>query len=174
MQSKTKEGVMLEFDNCEGCKNIEIFKPFVVKSYELLKDELKIEVDTVHIDRLEKSIDINKINFISTLTGDIESNVIFSLDRALAKAILDGFPYIKYSPQEEEEMLFEIVAEFLNIVIGNALKEFNNKLYFSTPTEISGENKFICRKSFDVCRIRILSKEREMMIIFSTKLQKER
>lgn len=161
---------MIDFNNCEECKNIEIAKPFVTKTYELLQNEFALEVTNTEIVTVTEAISINNINFASTLTGAIDANLLFSFQKSLAKKLLHQFPYLEYDEEMEDEMIVETVGEFLNIVIGNAMKDIksNTRLTFSPPLGLSGESKLFSNKNFFVCKIKLTLKEGSMMIIFST------
>lgn len=166
---------MLDFVNCEECNNIEVIKPFVETTYGLLKNDFSITADNVEIIRLHESISINNINFISTLTGAVDTNLIFSFDKDLAKNVLDNFPYIEYDDDSFEELLLETVSEFLNLVIGRAMKNITSqhRLRFTTPIALSGDNRYYLGRNFDVCMIKVTAGSGSMIMIFSTKTKKE-
>ncbi len=166
---------MLEFKNCEECENIEVAKPFVLKTHELLKNEFSLKILSVEIVQIKESINIHNINFMSTLTGAIDANLLFSFQKDLAKKLLHQFPYLEYHDSIEEEMIIETVGEFLNIVIGNAMGDIHTdtRLSFSPPLGLNGNNKLFNNKNFDVCKIKFTLEEGNMMIIFSTSKKKD-
>jgi CheY-specific phosphatase CheX len=167
---------MLDFVNCERCKNIEVIKPFVETTFKLLKEDFSITPTSVEIIRLEQSVDINNINFISTLTGAVDTNLIFSFDKGLAKNVLDNFPYIEYDDDTFEELILETVSEFLNFVIGRAMKDIKSPggLRFTTPIALSGDNRYYLGKKFEVCEIKVSASSGSMIMIFATKKDEEK
>ncbi len=166
---------MIEFKNCEECKNIEVAKPFVLKTYELLKNEFSLDVLDIEIVQIQDSLNLNSINFMSSLSGPVNASLLFSFQKSLAKKLLHQFPYLEYSTDMEDELSIETVSEFLNIVIGNAMADIHSdtRLTFSPPLELSGESKLFNNKNFYVCKIKLTLKEGNMMIIFSTSKQKD-
>lgn len=165
---------MIKFKNCENCSGIEALKPFVIKTQELFENEFSMEILNYEVLNISKSTEVNNINFVSSLSGALNANLIFSFEKSLAKKLLESFPYVEYTAEMEEEMIIETVAEFLNIVIGNAIKNITShtSLAFSPPLALSGDSKFFCSKSFDVCKVVLKLKEGDLLIIFSTKVKR--
>jgi CheY-specific phosphatase CheX len=162
---------MLNFVSCEECRNIEVIKPFVNTAYELLKNDFNISAEDVEVVKLSESVHINNINFITTLTGAIDTNLIFSFDKGLAKNVLDNFPFIEYDDETFDDLILETVSEFLNLVVGRAMKDIDTttRLRFTTPIALSGDNRYYLGKNFDVCMIKMMAPSGSLVMIFSTK-----
>lgn len=162
---------MIELNNNQECPNFKIAKPFVQKTIELFESDFAMKVLSTEQIVLETSTNVNNINFISNLTGQIDASLIFSFDKQVAKKLLDSFPYLEYTPDMEDEMIVETVAEFLNIVIGNAMKHLEPvpTLRFSPPIGMTGDTKVYYGKDMQVCKIKLSLEDGEMLIIFCTK-----
>jgi|GEM_PF-5564773 len=156
--------------NCGEYEQFEIIKPFIEKSFALFEDEFSMSVNKVECVNIETNTTINNINFVSTLSGGINANLIFSFERELAKEVLKNFAFLEYEEEMEEEMISEVVAEFLNIVIGNAIKDFNldTRFNFSPPIGLFGEGKIFKNKSSDICKIKFDLNSGSMLIIYTT------
>ena len=163
----------MNFNICNPLIDEKIVEILTKKTCTLFEKEYKIKIDEsmVDIQTLNDSKILYKINLLTMLSGEQDINLTFSFEKTLAKFLLDSFPYISYSQDEEEEMIFEIVGEFLNIVVGRLIAEL--KAFginsFSTPTELFGNNKFILNKKIKACVVKLTTKYGAMMIIISMK-----
>jgi CheY-specific phosphatase CheX len=166
---------MLNLEECNKCEDVSLIEPFVVKTNEYLQSEYNISIESIIVQKVTKSTTIGKINFLTTLSNALNTNLIFSFDKTLAKAILDNIPFLEYDDETFEEMIFEVVSEFLNLVVGRAMKDLNTgkRLRFSPPLEITGDSKLFCHDSFNICKIEILTKQGNMTMIFSTQIEQE-
>lgn len=165
---------MLEQIDETKCTNGTVLKPFITTCCELLKSEYKIDVKNTEFNEINESITINDINFITALNGQIAANLIFSFSKDLAKSVLDNFSYIEYDENNFEELILEVVSEFLNIVVGRAMKYLDSKemLFFSPPIELTGESKLFHGNDFNICKVDIDTADGLLSIIFSTKNKK--
>jgi CheY-specific phosphatase CheX len=132
-------------------------------------------VESIEAEQLTKTVSIGNINFLTALSGALNTNLIFSFEKSLAKAILDGTEFIEYDEETFEELVFEVVSEFLNLIVGRAMKDMHTeqRLQFSPPIEILGDSKLFCNSSFNICKIDITTKQGSMTMIFSTQKEKE-
>lgn len=161
---------MIEFKNCIECPNIETAEPYISTTIKLFESEFSMKVNKAEIVAVEQATEVNNINLISHLSGSLTANIVFSFEKSLAKKVLDSFPYLEYDETMEDEMIIETVGEFLNIVIGHAMRnvQAHSSLHFSPPIGLTGDSKIYCGKGMQVCRIKLILDDGEMLIIFST------
>ncbi len=167
---------MLELINQNSkCSNKDKLHPFLLTNCELLQKEYNITITDINSYHINESTKINDINFVTTLAGSIQANLIFSFSRDLAKGVLDNFSFIEYDENNFEELLLEVVSEFLNIVVGRAMAHIdsNEILNFSPPIEFTGESKLFHLNSFDICKVDISTHHGILSMIFSTQTNKE-
>lgn len=165
---------MLEEIDETKCTNGALVKPFIVTNCELLESEYNIKISNISFNSIGESITINDINFITTLNGAMSANLIFSFSKELAKGVLDNFSFIEYDESNFEELLMEVVSEYLNIIVGRAMKYLDSKqsLIFTPPIELSGESKLFHSNDFDICKVDIETNHNNLSIIFSTQSKK--
>lgn len=161
---------MLNLQECQKCEDIKLIEPFIVKTNQFLKSEYNISVQSIDIKQLKSNIEISDINFVTTLSGALNTNLIFSFDRSLSKTILDSIKFLTYTAENLEELLFEVVSEFLNLIVGRAMKDLpsNETLRFSPPIEIVGNSKLFCNNTYNICKTEFFTSKGCMSIIFST------
>lgn len=170
-----KEAIMLNLLECQKCEDVTLIEPFIITTDQFLQSEYNISVESIKAKQLQKSVEIGTINFLTTLSGALNTNLIFSFEKNLAKTILDNIEFIEYNEDSFEELVFEVVSEFLNLVVGRAMKDLNSeqRLRFSPPIEILGDSKIFCNDSFNICKIDIQTLQGNMTMIFSTQKEKE-
>ena len=164
---------MLNLSECQKCEDVSLIEPFVIKTDHFLQSEYDIKVESIDVKQLQNSVAIGNINFLTTLSGAVNTNLIFSFEKSLAKTILDTIPFIEYDDETFEELLFEVVSEFLNLIVGRAMKDINTdeRLRFSPPIEVLGDSKIFCNDDFNICKIDFITKTGNMTMIFSTQIQ---
>jgi CheY-specific phosphatase CheX len=167
---------MLDLEECQNCEDVTLIKPFIVKTDQFLTSEYNISINSIAVTQLTKSVSIGNINFLTSLSGGVNTNLIFSFERSLAKAILDAIDFIEYTDDTFDELLFELVSEFLNLVVGRAMKDLptTKSLTFSPPLEISGDSRLFCGDDFNICKIDITTEQGNMSMIFSTQIEKDK
>ena len=163
----------MDYSLCGAVMDEGVLDSITERTIRLLEQEFSIKTNDVEvfIENLEASKSLYDITLASSISGGVNINLIFSFEKKLSKFILDSFPYVKYEPEDELEMIFETAGEVLNIVIGNAmsdLKKFGS-ISFSTPMEFFGSKEFILNKKIKACIVRLITKHGSMFIIFSTK-----
>lgn len=165
---------MLNLEECNKCEDVHLIEPFVTKTDQFLQSEYNISVESINVQKLTKSIAIGQINFLTTLSNALNTNLIFSFDKPLANAILDNVPFLEYDDETFEEMLYEVASEFLNLVVGRAMKDLGTekRLRFSPPIEIAGDSKIFCNDNYNICKIEIGTTQGNMTMIFSTQIDK--
>ena len=119
--------------------NLSIARPFISKTTELFENDFSMRVLNLEVDPSSIELPTSHITYACNLSGQINGQLIFSFEPKLAQKLLDSFPYVEYTPDVQEEMKRECVAEFLNIVIGNAMSNLptNELLNFSVPLHIA-------------------------------------
>lgn len=165
---------MLNLSECQKCEDVALIEPFIIKTDYFLRSEYNIGVQTIDVQQLKKNVTLDKINFLTTLSGAVNTNLIFSFEKSLAKTILDSYQFITYTEESFEELLFEVVAEFLNLIVGRAMKDLptDERLKFSPPIEIIGDSKMFCNDGYNICKIDITTLQGNMIIIISTEKNK--
>jgi chemotaxis protein CheX len=85
-----------------------------------------------------------EISGILGLTGDCSGVVAFRLHRVLADKMLELSGIEGNSPEENEELVTQLVSEFTNIVAGNAASAIKTaNIGVSPPVVVSGHNHTI-------------------------------
>lgn len=165
---------MLNLSECQKCEDVALIEPFIMKADHFLRSEYNIEVQSIEVQQVKKNIALNNINFLTALSGAVNTNLVFSFEKNLAKTILDSYEFITYTDETFEELLFEVVAEFLNLVVGRAINDLptQQRLNFSPPIEIVGDSKMFCNNEYNICKIDINTLQSNMTIIVSTQKNK--
>jgi len=165
---------MLDLQECQNCEDVSLIKPFVIKTDHFLKSEYNIDIQSIHVEQLKNTVNIGNINFLTNLSGAVNTNLIFSFEKDLAKSILDSIPFVEYTQESFEELMFEVVSEFLNLVVGRAMKDIktDERLRFSPPIEILGDSKLFCNSDFNICKIDFTTLQGNMTMLFSTQKEK--
>lgn len=101
-----------------------------------------------------------EISGLLGVTGDSSGIVAFRLGRTLAYKMLELSGMGDVKDDEREEMSKQLVAEFTNIVSGNAISSLTDiDLKVSPPVTISGRNHFISwPKNYPVIAIPFVTK----------------
>ena len=85
-----------------------------------------------------------EISGLLGVTGDYSGIVAFRLGRTLAYKMLELSGMGEIKDDEKEEMAKQLVAEFTNVVSGNAISSLSEvNLKVSPPVTISGRNHSI-------------------------------
>ena len=165
---------MLNLDECKKCEDVALIEPFIKKADHFLRSEYNISVQSIDVEQMKNNVALSNINFLTALSGAVNTNLIFSFEKPLAKTILDSYQYITYTEETFEELLFEVVAEFLNLVVGRAMNDLpvQERLRFSPPIEIVGDSKLFCNNQYNICKIDITTLQGDMTIIVSTQKDK--
>lgn len=165
---------MLNLDECQKCEDVTLIEPFIIKADHFLRSEYNISVQSIDVEQMKNNVALSNINFLTALSGAVNTNLIFSFEKPLAKTILDSYQYITYTEETFEELLFEVVAEFLNLVVGRAMNDLptQERLHFSPPIEIVGDSKLFCNNQYNICKIDINTLQGDMTIIVSTQKDK--
>ncbi|MCQ2580308.1 MAG: chemotaxis protein CheX [Treponemataceae bacterium] len=101
-----------------------------------------------------------EISGLLGITGDCNGIVAFRLGRTLAYKMLELSGMGDIKDEEKEEMAKQLVAEFTNVVSGNAISELSAmNLTVSPPVTISGRNHSISwPKNYPVIAIPFVTK----------------
>ena len=101
-----------------------------------------------------------EISGLLGITGDYSGIVAFRLGRTLAYKMLELSGMGEIKEDEKEEMAKQLVAEFTNVVSGNAISSLTDvNLKVSPPVTISGRNHSISwPKNYPVIAIPFITK----------------
>lgn len=85
-----------------------------------------------------------EISGVIGLVGSVQGVVVIRLTKVLAERLLHKSGLETSSPEEESQLIDEMVGEFVNIISGNALDELSGRdLDISVPVTIQGKNHTI-------------------------------
>ncbi len=111
------------------------------KSY--LQEESNISTRNISYDFYNvNNLELNYLTSIMAVEGHLDVLFAFSFDKNIAKKIMEEYTAELPSPNDNpEDYIEETVADLINIVLGNALGEFNiggEAIRVSPPIVISG------------------------------------
>ncbi|MBQ9238736.1 MAG: chemotaxis protein CheX [Treponema sp.] len=78
------------------------------------------------------------------ITGDYTGVVAFRLHKILAHKMLELSGVSSDDQKEKDELVFQLISEFTNIIAGNAVSGIKDKtIHVSVPVTVAGENHII-------------------------------
>lgn len=105
--------------------NTEILEKLAIRTIDYFKDELCMDINSSF-----KIIEVDKINYfdistIISLSNDMSGSITMSVSNELAFKMVENFIYGDLKKEEIKELSSENVAETLNIILGNILKDLS-------------------------------------------------
>ncbi|MFQ3619610.1 MAG: chemotaxis protein CheX [Spirochaetales bacterium] len=143
------------------------------RTRQFLEEEGKVPVTQTIVlpDSLDR-VDLKELTSILTVEDRLKLIVAFSFDRRLIEAVFEGYTMgLSVSPEEKEAIVEETAGDCINLVVGNALLDFQLPGYaftVSTPIIIN-EGKSIQRyKQSHITRGEIVTERGKMFVLCIT------
>ena len=122
-------------------------KALSTRTCEYLINDMGLEIENKESESEEvDSFSLEAYTALINLKQDVSGTIGLSVSMALAKFMVSQFIFGEVSDEEIEEMAGDSVAEILNVVLGNVLKDFpavknGGKVDISTPYVMNKTSK---------------------------------
>lgn len=106
-------------------KNTEILEKLAIRAIDYFKDELSLDMKNNFTIKEVDEINYLDITSLISLSSDMTGSIGMSLSNNLACEMLNNFISVDMEENEIKELSVENVAETLNIILGNILKDLS-------------------------------------------------
>ncbi len=138
-----------------------------------LSEEASVQVRSISLNpaTIDK-LDLKSITSILTIEDMFKMIVAFSYERPLLDAIFTEYSAgLRVEPEEYDALLEETAGDMINIVVGNALRDFQQPGYafaLSTPIIINEAKSILRYKKSDLITAEIAAEQGSMTILCIT------
>jgi CheY-specific phosphatase CheX len=104
----------------------ETLRHLLERTFSYLIEDMSLELDDnvpLHVQESE-TVSLLEETALIEISGDINGEFFISLDRNLAKFMVAQFVFGEVTDEEAEELIEGLVAEMLNVVLGNVIQYF--------------------------------------------------
>lgn len=117
----------------------QLIEAIIARTSNFLTDEIELEIiEKICVSKTDKHIKLKQFTALINVNNNLNLSVVLSFDKAIIEKIFVTFveEELDADPEMLEENIENMVAEFINIVIGNAIADLKNKktaILFSPP-----------------------------------------
>ena len=136
------------------------------RTKEYLKELDMPPIDSKSLHITSKKVKLNASSVIISIVGKIDISFIISYDDILIKIAEQFLENEKYDDDEKDEILESLAMEFANIVVGNALSKFDQKISFDirAPLYIEQAKYLSCSKNSIIFSSSITTKYGKLLL----------
>ena len=104
----------------------ETLRHLLERTFSYLIEDMSLELDDnvpLHVEEAD-AVSLLEETALIEISGDVNGEFFISLDRNLAKFMVAQFVFGEVTDEEAEELIEGLVAEMLNVVLGNVIQYF--------------------------------------------------